>query len=164
MIHTSPIGEETNRALPLAHRNHAQAHQSGGIRMGQRILYLPHAAGRVGKVSARSADRRSLAARAKLLLRASALPEFFYAAGFRLARTFRYTAVLSGARYPSGLRERSAKPPFVGSTPTRASKRERASFVLRKRRSGRIECPDAVGGTRLRCVLWATPGGVAPSH
>ena len=26
------------------------------------------------------------------------------------------------ARYPSGPRERSAKPPFVGSNPTRASK------------------------------------------
>jgi hypothetical protein len=30
--------------------------------------------------------------------------------------------VQSGARYPSGLRERSAKPPFVGSNPTRASR------------------------------------------
>src|ERR1700735_1034580 len=30
--------------------------------------------------------------------------------------------VQSGARYPSGLRERSAKPPFVGSNPPRASK------------------------------------------
>jgi hypothetical protein len=27
----------------------------------------------------------------------------------------------SSARYPSGPRERSAKPPFVGSNPTRAS-------------------------------------------
>ena len=29
--------------------------------------------------------------------------------------------LISTARYPRGLRERSAKPPFVGSNPTRAS-------------------------------------------
>jgi hypothetical protein len=32
-----------------------------------------------------------------------------------------FVILKSSARYPSGPRERSAKPPFVGSNPTRAS-------------------------------------------
>ena len=39
---------------------------------------------------------------------------------------------LRPARYPRGLRERSAKPPFVGSNPTRASK-TRAVFCFSHR-------------------------------
>jgi hypothetical protein len=35
--------------------------------------------------------------------------------------------IRSSARYPSGPRERSAKPPFVGSNPTRASKIQSAA-------------------------------------
>src|SRR5215469_13102417 len=35
---------------------------------------------------------------------------------------FRFGILKNPARYPSGPRERSAKPPFVGSNPTRASK------------------------------------------
>src|SRR6266849_673466 len=34
----------------------------------------------------------------------------------------RFAILRGSARYPSGPRERSAKPPFVGSNPTRASK------------------------------------------
>ena len=34
---------------------------------------------------------------------------------------FRFGILENPARYPSGPRERSAKPPFVGSNPTRAS-------------------------------------------
>src|SRR5712664_4671734 len=34
----------------------------------------------------------------------------------------RFAILKDSARYPSGPRERSAKPPFVGSNPTRASK------------------------------------------
>ena len=148
MIHTSRIGEETNPHYHWHIEIMPKLTKVAGFEWGSRILYLPHATGRVREVFARGADNRSLATHetSNLTLFQVSISSDFSRKAFRLKRrTFRYTAVLSGARYPSGLRERSAKPPFVGSTPTRASKRERASFVLRKRRSGRVECPDAVG-------------------
>src|SRR5207245_1274868 len=42
-------------------------------------------------------------------------------AGDVLKSSDRFAILKGSARYPSGPRERSAKPPFVGSNPTRAS-------------------------------------------
>ena len=41
MIHTSPIGEEIERSLSLAHRDHSEADEGGGIRVGNGILHQP---------------------------------------------------------------------------------------------------------------------------
>src|SRR5471032_1261315 len=41
-------------ALPLAFRDRSQAHQSGGFRVGRRLLHQPYAAGGVGPVLAGS--------------------------------------------------------------------------------------------------------------
>src|SRR6266849_4712809 len=82
--------------------------------MGHRLLHQSHAAGGIGAIPARSANSRDSREKVK--------------AGGRKAppqppKTLaRFVILQDSARYPSGPRERSAKPPFVGSNPTRASK------------------------------------------
>src|SRR5882762_1169394 len=85
--------------------------------MGHRFLYQPDAAGRIGAILARSQD--SLGCREKVEV-----------GGSDVARgspecPSKFAILKDSARYPSGPRERSAKPPFVGSNPTRASKLSR---------------------------------------
>src|SRR6266478_7654752 len=82
--------------------------------MGHRLLHQSHAAGGIGAIPSRSANSRDSREKVK-------------AGGRRPApvppKTLARFVILQGsARYPSGPRERSAKPPFVGSNPTRASK------------------------------------------
>src|SRR3989442_11529396 len=82
--------------------------------MGYRLLHQPHAAGGIGAIPARGANSHDSREKVK--------------AGGRKAppqppKTLaRFVILQDSARYPSGPRERSAKPPFVGSNPTRASK------------------------------------------
>src|SRR6266581_793410 len=81
--------------------------------MGHRLLHQSHAAGGIGAIPARSANSHDSGEKVK--------------AGGRKAppqppKTLaRFVILQDSARYPSGPRERSAKPPFVGSNPTRAS-------------------------------------------
>src|SRR5712691_917144 len=81
--------------------------------MGHRLLHQSHAAGGIGAIPARSANSHDGGEKVK--------------AGGRKAppqppKTLaRFVILQDSARYPSGPRERSAKPPFVGSNPTRAS-------------------------------------------
>src|SRR6266852_8948411 len=81
--------------------------------MGHRLLHQSHAAGGIGEIPTRSANSHDGGEKVK-------------AGGRRPApvppKTLARFVILQGsARYPSGPRERSAKPPFVGSNPTRAS-------------------------------------------
>src|SRR6266705_5848717 len=82
--------------------------------MGHRLLHQSHAAGGIGAIPARSANSHDSREKVK--------------AGGRKAppqppKTLaRFVILQDSARYPSGPRERSAKPPFVGSNPTRASR------------------------------------------
>src|SRR6266702_822351 len=112
--------------------------------MGHRLLHQSHAAGGIGAIPARSANSHDSVEKVK--------------AGGRKAppqppKTLaRFVILQDSARYPSGPRERSAKPPFVGSNPTRAS-----TFL----RSGPKEGGGA-GGIRThewrfcRPLPWAT--------
>src|SRR6266487_2557485 len=81
--------------------------------MVHRLLHQSHAAGGIGAIPARSAASHDGGEKVK--------------AGGRKARPqppktlARFVILQDSARYPSGPRERSAKPPFVGSNPTRAS-------------------------------------------
>src|SRR5712691_9247062 len=82
--------------------------------MGHRLLHQPDAAGGIGAIPARSANSHDGGEKVKAGGRkpAPGPPK-------TLAR---FVILQDSARYPSGPRERSAKPPFVGSNPTRASK------------------------------------------
>src|SRR6266478_6750 len=82
--------------------------------MGHRLLHQSHAAGGIGAIPARSANSRDSREKVKAGGRRPApVPPKTLA---------RFVILQDSARYPSGPRERSAKPPFVGSNPTRASK------------------------------------------
>src|SRR2546427_9116753 len=91
-----------------------------------------------------------------LLLLPGALPRGDWGRRADKARRFRYTGCI-GARYPRGLRERSAKPPFVGSNPTRAS---RVFFLAHRitgiwlKISGTREFPEVapILGKRASCL------------
>src|SRR5712691_7903041 len=81
--------------------------------MGHRLLHQSHASGRIGAFFARSKDTRGC--REKVEVRGNLpLPGCPKSSD-------RFAILRDSARYPSGPRERSAKPPFVGSNPTRAS-------------------------------------------
>src|ERR1700682_2820090 len=82
--------------------------------MGHGLLHQSNTSGRIGAVLARSKDSHGLG-------------EKVGAGGNNVARRWperpsRFAILRDSARYPSGPRERSAKPPFVGSNPTRASR------------------------------------------
>src|SRR5712692_9538735 len=82
--------------------------------MGHGLLYQPNASGRIGAIFARSKDSHGRGEKVGVV-------------GSDVARgspesSSKFAIVRDSARYPSGPRERSAKPPFVGSNPTRASK------------------------------------------
>src|SRR5258707_13746350 len=82
--------------------------------MGHRLLHQSHSSGRIGAFFARSKDTRGC--REKVEMRGNLpLPGCPKSSD-------RFAILRDSARYPSGPRERSAKPPFVGSNPTRASK------------------------------------------
>src|ERR1700674_4107515 len=81
--------------------------------MGHGLLHQSNTSGRIGAVLARSKDSHGLG-------------EKVGAGGNNVAqrcpeRPSRFAILRDSARYPSGPRERSAKPPFVGSNPPRAS-------------------------------------------
>src|SRR6266581_7242923 len=81
--------------------------------MGHRLLHQSHTSGRIGAFFARSKDTRGC--REKVEMRGNLpLPGCPKSSD-------RFAILRDSARYPSGPRERSAKPPFVGSNPTRAS-------------------------------------------
>src|SRR5712691_468900 len=84
--------------------------------MGHRLLHQSHTAGGVGPLPARGPDRDARARGKKIAQSAPTLR------GGGPDRRGRFAILTSLARYPSGPRERSAKPPFVGSNPTRASR------------------------------------------
>src|ERR1700687_2301501 len=82
--------------------------------MGERIFHQSNTSGRIGAVLARSKDSHGRGEKVDVggKHRCWGCP-----------RSSSKFAILSdSARYPSGPRERSAKPPFVGSNPTRGSK------------------------------------------
>src|SRR5713101_10190416 len=82
--------------------------------MGHRLLHQSHAAGGIGAIPARSANSHDSGEKVKAAgLKPPPQPPKTLA---------RFVILQDSARYPSGPRERSAKPPFVGSNPTRASK------------------------------------------
>src|SRR5271154_4997151 len=84
--------------------------------MGDRFLHQPDAARRIGPLSARSQNRFAGGVSKKIACRSRA-------AAVQIPSHGKSFAILSSlARYPSGLRGRSAKPLFVGSNPTRASR------------------------------------------
>src|SRR5271163_4412707 len=84
--------------------------------MGNWLLHQSDAARRIRPLPARSQNRFAGGARKKIVSRISAPAVQYPGPG----KSF---AILSSlARYPSGLRGRSAKPLFVGSNPTRASR------------------------------------------
>src|SRR6267143_5458846 len=82
--------------------------------MGHGLLHQSNTSGRIGAVLARSKDSHGLGEKVGVgtINVARRCPE----------RSSRFAILRDSARYPSGPRERSAKPPFVGSNPTRASK------------------------------------------
>src|SRR6266700_6804628 len=82
--------------------------------MGHRLLHQSHASGRIGAFFARSKDTRGYREKVEVHgnLPLPGCPK----------SSDRFAILRDSARYPSGPRERSAKPPFVGSNPTRASK------------------------------------------
>src|SRR2546430_4034672 len=82
--------------------------------MGHGFLYQSDAAGRIGAIFARSQNPHGR--REKVDFGGSS------AARGSPESTSKFAILSDSARYPSGPRERSAKPPFVGSNPTRASK------------------------------------------
>src|SRR6266849_6548632 len=82
--------------------------------MGHGLLHQSNASGRIGAIFARSKDFHGRGEKVGVV-------------GSDAARgspesSSKFAIVRDSARYPSGPRERSAKPPFVGSNPTRASK------------------------------------------
>src|SRR5713101_6867117 len=82
--------------------------------MGHGFLYQSNAAGRIGEIFARSKDSHGRGEKVEVV-------------GSNVSpgcpkSSDRFAILRDSARYPSGPRERSAKPPFVGSNPTRASK------------------------------------------
>src|ERR1700737_1401314 len=82
--------------------------------MGHGLLHQSDTPGRIGALLARSKDSHDR--REKVGLGESNAP-------WGCPKSSSKFAILrDSARYPSGPRERSAKPPFVGSNPTRASK------------------------------------------
>src|SRR6267378_957516 len=88
--------------------------------MGHGLLHQSNTSGRIGAVLARSKDSHGLGEKVGVgtINVARRCPE----------RSSRFAILRDSARYPSGPRERSAKPPFVGSNPTRASKPFYAAF------------------------------------
>src|SRR6267154_4243039 len=82
--------------------------------MGHGLLHQTNTAGRIGAVLARSKDSHGRGE--KVGVYASTV------AGGCPKSSSKFAILRDSARYPSGPRERSAKPPFVGSNPTRASK------------------------------------------
>src|SRR6266568_5684164 len=82
--------------------------------MGHGFLYQSDAAGRIGAIFARSQNPHGR--REKVGFGGSS------AARGSPESSSKFAILSDSARYPSGPRERSAKPPFVGSNPTRASK------------------------------------------
>src|SRR6266436_4708531 len=82
--------------------------------MGHGLLHQSNTSGRIGTVLARSKDSHGLGEKVGVgtINVARRCPE----------RSSRFAILRDSARYPSGPRERSAKPPFVGSNPTRASR------------------------------------------
>src|SRR5467141_2911609 len=82
--------------------------------MGHRLLHQSNTSGRIGAVLARSKDSHGRGE--KVGVYASTV------AGGCPKSSSKFAILRDSARYPSGPRERSAKPPFVGSNPTRASK------------------------------------------
>src|SRR5713226_3213824 len=82
--------------------------------MGHGLLHQSNTSGRIGAIFARSkaSHGRGEKVEAGAINVARGCPE----------SSSRFAILRGSARYPSGPRERSAKPPFVGSNPTRASK------------------------------------------
>src|SRR6266576_3510785 len=82
--------------------------------MGHGFLYQSDAAGRIGAIFARSQNPHGRREKVDFVGSSAARgsPE----------SSSKFAILSDSARYPSGPRERSAKPPFVGSNPTRASK------------------------------------------
>src|SRR5579862_7710615 len=128
--------------------------------MGHRLLYLSHASGRVGAFPPRSA-------RVRIKFGFFPSPARRRFAIFRLrSDTFSpfslYWLPLL-ARYPRGLRERSAKPPFVGSNPTRASKIHSATLpcwlneTFRNTGSGRSLAAPRLSASRPFCTWQRQP-------
>src|ERR1700737_1418774 len=84
--------------------------------MGNGFLYQSHAAGRGGAIPSRGENRPCGGSQEKIVGTQLKMQEWC-----ALTRPTIFAIIKSSARYPSGPRERSAKPPFVGSNPTRAS-------------------------------------------
>src|ERR1700686_4930171 len=82
--------------------------------MGDGVLHQSNTSGRIGAVLARSEDSHGRGE--KVDVGANTV------AGGCPKSSNKFAILRDSARYPSGPRERSAKPPFVGSNPTRASK------------------------------------------
>src|SRR6266851_4150949 len=89
--------------------------------MGHRLLHQSHTSGRIGAFFARSKDTRGRGEKVEVCGNLALRDAPKGSDGFAILR--------DSARYPSGPRERSAKPPFVGSNPTRASKLHRPHSV-----------------------------------
>ena len=53
IIHSTPLARDGRALLPLAHRVDAEAHPRRGLRVGERVLYQSHPAGRRGQVPSR---------------------------------------------------------------------------------------------------------------
>ena len=114
MIHTSPIGEETNEHYHWHIEIIPKLTKVAGFGVGHRILHLPNASGRGCTLPARpptcgdstgaltdsattKIDRKYSVSRSRYLTIQHGFLLYF----------------LDSARYPRGLRERSAKPPSV---------------------------------------------------
>src|SRR6267143_2525212 len=82
--------------------------------MGHRLLHQSNTSGRIGAVLARSKDSHGRGEKVGVYANT--------VAGGCPKSSSKFAILRDSARYPSGPRERSAKPPFVGSNPTRASK------------------------------------------
>ena len=117
MIHTSPIGEEINDHYHWHIEIIPKLTKVAGFEWGTGFYINPTPP----EESARFLREAKIAAPApaaeKIGWRESAV------AGLALPGLLsgRFAILKDSARYPSGPRERSAKPPFVGSNPTRAS-------------------------------------------
>src|ERR1700687_778199 len=82
--------------------------------MGHWLLHQSNTSGRIGAVLARSKDSHGRGEKVDV--------DANTVAGGCPKSSNKFAILRDSARYPSGPRERSANPPFVGSNPTRASK------------------------------------------